>query len=503
MQFSDKRAFEYAWNNWHDDIRPSGDYLLITEQPGCWDGPDSTGERRFLRASSEERDDDTMSITCDVQSVPFCDVVEADALNEVEFDDFNPATNNSSALGLANTKAPDAAPFGNGTTTNTTIPHRDPSGDSDFDKMLDSSLGKLDMETINAKLAQYDLKLADFISESHLPTLGKRGIGSRLSRLAKSVANTVTKPVVSTINNVGDAIVDFAGEVLNDLFTFNQDFSQGAHFDTTDISGFVDTPFDGLRGIQLLNYDTESGANVQVFCVECGASGDFTIRGSLRFSVGNGLEKAEVGISGNLEAALQVGFVGTFEAAESGIETKEFEQRLITLPLSPFDIPGVLTVGPSAQLAAGFDMKFKATGKLLAGAIATWDNIDTVLDLQVPENNRAEGFVPNVTPVFEADGKLSFNAGTFLSFKLAVGIEVLGGMFEASAGLVNKPRLDISATAEGEVDLAGARFSGDCKGVELDIGFTHEVSVDMILAQLEKTFVLQTFEGPEFDQCIM
>jgi hypothetical protein len=502
MQFSDKGAFEYAWNHWHDEIRPDGDYLLITEQSGCWDGPDSIGERRFLRASSEERDDDNMSITCTVQSVQFRDVVEEDALNEVEFDDFNPS-NSSSASGLvANTKAPGASLYGNETRANKQMPLRDTSGDSEFDKMLDYSIGKLDVETINANLAQYDFTLDDFFGDSDLPTLGKRGIGSRLRRLAKNVVNTVAKPVVSAINNVGGAIVDFAGQVLNDFFTFDQGFSQGAHLDTTDIPGFVDTPFNGLRGIELLNYDTEAGANIQVFCVECGASGDFTIRGSLSFSVVSGLQKAEVGISGNLEAALQVGFVGTYEVTESKVETANFEQRLVTLPLSPFDIPGVLTVGPSAQLTAGFDMKFKATGKLLAGAIATWGNIDTVMDLKDSQNNHAEGFVPTVTPVFEADGQLSFNAGTYLLFKLAVGVEVLGGTFEASAGLVNKPRLSIAATAEGEVDLNGARFSGDCKGIDLDIGFTHEVSVDMVLAKLEKKFVLQKFEGPEYDQCI-
>ncbi|KAF2692077.1 hypothetical protein K458DRAFT_381903 [Lentithecium fluviatile CBS 122367] len=512
MEFYDKGAYEYAWNNWHNEVRPNGDYLMVTEQPGCWDGPDTIQERRFLRATTEERDDSTMSITCNVESVPLSEAVEEDVLNDLDFDDFDPA-NDPSGLTVDN-DAPGATTPENGTSPQ--IPMRDPSGDSSFDKTLDYQIGILDLETMNANFKPFDFTLDDFFGDSDLPdsatqNLQKRRIGDRLKKIAKKVVNavkSVAKTVIDAIKAVGEDIVEFAkdvGAALNDFFTFDRSFDKGVGFDTTNNAGFAETPFDGLRGIKLLDFDSESGASIQIFCVECGASGDFTIRGALRFSIGKGLEKAEVGIKGNLEAALQLGFVGSLAlegTANKREETKEFEKRLVTLPLSPFSIPGILIIGPSASLATGFDMTFEASGKLLAGAIATWDNIEAVLDLKDNDNNKADGFVPVITPVFEADGQLSVSTGVFLSFKLAVGIDVLNGKFEASAGLVNKPRLAITASTEAELGPNGPQFTGDCKGVELELGFTHEVSVDFVLAKLERSFVLKTFEGPSFDQCI-
>lgn len=512
MQFNDKGAFEYAWNNWHNEVRPDGDYLLVTEQPGCWDGPDAIQERRFLRATTEEKDEEAMSITCSVESVPLSDAVDEDTLNDLEFGDFDPA-NDPSGLVVDN-NAPGATRPENG--TNTQIPLRDPSGDSSFDKTLDYQIGTLDMDTMNANFRQHNFTLDDFFGDSDLPdaatqNLQRRRIGDRLKKLAKKVVaavKTVATKVVEVVKKVGEAIVEIAkdiGEALNDFFTFDRSFTKGVGFDTTNNAGFVETPFDGLRGIKLLEFDSDSGAEIQIFCVECGAQGDFEIRGALRFSIGKGLEKAEVGITGNMEAALQFGFVGSLSlegTVNQRSETKEFEKRIVTIPLSPFSIPGILIIGPSASLATGFDLTFEASGKLLAGAIATWGNVEAVLDLKDNDNNKAVGFVPVITPVFEADGSLSVSAGVFLSFKLAVGVDVLNGKFEASAGLVNKPRLAITASTEAEFGLNGTRFTGDCKGVELELGFTHEVSVDFVLGELEKSFVLTTFQGPSFDQCI-
>ncbi|KAF2261374.1 hypothetical protein CC78DRAFT_535667 [Lojkania enalia] len=512
MQFKDKGAYEYAWNNWHNEVRPDGDYLVVTEAPGCWDGADAIQERRFLRAKTEERDDETLSITCDVESVPLSDAVDEDTLNDIEFGDFDPA-NDPSGLQV-DSDAPGASPSENG--TNTQIPLRDPSGDSSFDKILDYQIGQIDMETMNNNFKQYNFTLDDFFGDSDLPesatqNLRKRRIGDRLKKLAKKVVKKVkevAKKVVEVVKKAGEAIVDFAkdvGEKLNDFFTFDRSFTKGVGFDTTNNAGFVETPFDGLRGIKLLEFeDPDAQANIQIFCVECGASGDFEIRGALKFSIGKGLEKAEIGIKGNMEAALQFGFAGSL-SLETSVEkekTKEFEKRIVTIPLSPFSIPGILVIGPSASLATGFDLTFEASGKLLAGAIATWGNIEAVLDLKDNDNNKAVGFVPDIQPVFEADGKLAISTGVFLSFKLAVGVDVLNGKFEASAGLVNKPRLAITASTEAEFGLNGTQFTGDCKGVEIELGFTHEVSVDFVLAKLEKSFTLTTFEGPTFDQCI-
>lgn len=513
MRFKNKGAYDYAWNNWHNEVRPDGDYLLVTEAPGCWQGPESTEERRFLRAKTEERDDEQLTINCEVDTIPLNEAVEEDAINELDFGDFDPANEPSGVE--VDTNAPGAKPPGE--SVNTQAPLRDPSGDSSFDKIKDYEIGVLDMEDLENKFQQFDIEMEDFYGISDLPTgasdgLEKRRIGDRIKKAVKKVVKTVKKAVTTVANAIktaGDAIVDFAkdvGEKLNDFFTFDRSFSKDVGFDTTNNAGFVETPFAGLRGIKMIDFNSqESGARVQVFCVECGASGDFEIRGGLKFSIGNGLEKAEIGIKGNLEAALQLGFLGSLSlqgTVNERTETKEFEKRIVTVPLSPFAIPGILIIGPAASISTGFDMTFEANGKLLAGAIATWGNVDALLDLKDNSKNKANGFEPDITPVFEADGRVKISTGVFLAFKVSVGVDVLNGKFVADGGLVNKPRLAVSAETEASFGLNGTQFTGECKGVNISFGFTHEVAAEVEIADLKKSFPIATFNSETIDRCI-
>jgi hypothetical protein len=129
------------------------------------------------------------------------------------------------------------------------------------------------MELIIKNFKQYDFTLDDFFGDSDLPesatqNLQKRRIGDRLKKLVKkvvAVVKSVAQTVVSTVKQAGEAIVEFAkvvGEALNDFFTFDRSFEKGVGVDTTNNAGFVETPFDGLRGIKLLDFDTDSGTSI-------------------------------------------------------------------------------------------------------------------------------------------------------------------------------------------------------------------------------------------------
>jgi hypothetical protein len=198
MEFNDKEAYEYAWTNWHDEVRAKeGDYLVITDAEGCWEGNGAAHERSFLRATTEERDNRTMSISCDVEPILFSDVVPAESLNDIQFGEFRPG-NTPKGLDVENDApnsqgGPSAGSFQKGLI--------DQSGDFDFDRAVDERVGRLSQESLaRGPLADAGLTLEDFESEN-LPVdfstanagkiqargLVKRKIGDRIKKAVKKV----------------------------------------------------------------------------------------------------------------------------------------------------------------------------------------------------------------------------------------------------------------------------------------------------------------------------
>jgi hypothetical protein len=289
------------------------------------------------------------------------------------------------------------------------------------------------------------------------------------------------------------------------------------------------TPFNGAKGIKLLSFDQDSefkGVSIKaaadIFCVECGFEGEFVIAGALKFSIGNGMEKAEITLKGNMEAAFALGLVGSLDAS---VETsaqlanatsedfkpkpsskKEFDKRILSLSLGDFLLPGILDIGPIASLDVGVDLGLAARGKLLAGVVFSWPAIDAKIDLKDSKQNKADGFGPTVTPIFEADGQFTITAGTFLAFKLSLGVSILNGKFDFTAGVQMKPRVEVSATVALTADLNGvslATTSDGCHGVGIGVGSSIEIA--FILFEdlpFEQTIPIKTIDGPSFDECI-
>jgi hypothetical protein len=194
MQFNNWEAYLYAWNNWHNEVRPKdGDYLVITDAPGCWEGADAGQERSFLRATTEERDNRTMSISCNVEPIPFSETVPPESGNDIEFGEFTPG---NSARGL--NVAGDAPFTGEGGASESRQgPLTDKSGDSDFDRKFDDRIGRINQQSLaNSTLGRSGFTLDDFYGETGLQDLAmenlnqnlrKRKIGDRIKKAAKKV----------------------------------------------------------------------------------------------------------------------------------------------------------------------------------------------------------------------------------------------------------------------------------------------------------------------------
>ncbi|KAH6952505.1 hypothetical protein BKA56DRAFT_681969 [Ilyonectria sp. MPI-CAGE-AT-0026] len=489
MKFDSWDPYDYAWHNWHNVSRPKwGDYVIITPEASC-KNYDDTQQRYFVQATSEERDDHTMTITCRMKDVSLTDAVGQDNPVEVEFENFNQG--NVSAQ--ANKAEPDRELQDlSGEVL------KDPSGDSDFDWYLDSKIGKIDAEALNnGTIAQFNITLEDFYGGSDLPDLAKenltkRRIGDRIKKAVKKVATAVKTAVQKTgeaLKKVGEVIVETAkkvGDALADFTTIDRDLDRDIDFDTSELGNIVRTPFSNREGYKLFSADfegqslpgdTEASGSLEVFCVECGVEGDFNIRGKVVFVLSRlQFQEGFVEVSGSLGAGLGLGIVANLEL------TKEFKKQITSIPLQPFAIPNVFVLGPKFDLSAGVEFNLEAEGQLLAGVKADWPAIRARIDVVNSDGSFANGFTPQLTPFFEVEGEITLTTTFFLEGALGVGIDVGNGLFDKSVELIERPGVFISAGVGASFSLengTGGFGEDDCRGLEIAVGFSNEVAVNV------------------------
>ncbi|KAK4105537.1 hypothetical protein N658DRAFT_123209 [Parathielavia hyrcaniae] len=494
MKFNSWDAYNYAWNSWHDVSRPKwGDYVVITPEKSCINY-DDTQQRHFIRAVDESRDNTTMTITCGIEAVSFADTVGPERPVEVEFENFN--QNDVSAQAEEADPSADFDDLGGEVL-------KDPSGDSDFDVYLDAKIGRMDLASLNnSTLAQFNLTLEDFYGESDLPdlvagSLVKRRIGSRIRRAVRKVAAAVKKAVkvvVEVVKKIDDVIVEVAqavGDAIADFTTIDRTLNSNINFDSTKLGTVVRTPFDDKLGYQLAQFSGEKDqgngvtvkGNVDILCVECGVNANIDLRGKVVFIVSRlQFEEGFIEIKGNMGAGLGLGIVADVSIA------KEFIKQITSLPLQPFSIANVFVLGPKFDLSAGVELELQLEGQILAGVSADWPSISARIDIVDSDNSFATGFRPTITPIFEVEASVNLKTTFFLEGSLGVGIDIGNGLFDKSVALVDRPGIFVSAGVGASFTLEdglGGFGTGDddddeeCRGVNLAIGFSNEVSVNV------------------------
>jgi hypothetical protein len=219
------------------------------------------------------------------------------------------------------------------------------------------------------------------------------------------------------------------------------------------------------------------------------------LEGKITFSIIKGLETGYISADGNLHASLQIGIVASFK------DHWGFEKDIVDVPLSPYTIPGIITLGPSLSLAAGAEVNILAEGQLLAGITANMANFSARFDLKDHDKSVAPNFGPQAQPVFDGKGKIAVSADAFLALKLAVGINILSGVFKKSVGIVEKPKLFLTAGVDASFSLdEGAQFANpNCKGLSIELGFANELYLDLFGSKK----VISDDKGPSWDHCFV
>ena len=249
---------------------------------------------------------------------------------------------------------------------------------------------------------------------------------------------------------------------------------------------------------------------IALYCVKCGVNGKIHLGGQARWTIAEGLTKANAELKGNIEAGLQL-----------GLDAKAAYKQTFPFPIASagvpgFSVPGIITIGPLISLDAEVEIGVEVEGQVLAGVIMRIPNFQANLDLVNQAKSKSEGFEPQWEKIFEAKGKITATAGIGLPVKVGLGIAIPPLKFEKTAAIVDKPSINAKMTYTASTSGAagdskcpnGIGWNIDCKSKHAHIDpavvlmfliVRNDLYADIFGA---KKFDLHKFEKPIADGCI-
>lgn len=405
-----------------------------------------TGERDYLLVKSLNFDRKKLSAHAEIQHIDIVEAVGKDNPITVDMGTYTPGSLN----GTVGFDTDAGAMLRNGTRTNSTTT-------SDFDVALDDRIGYTTLADTSLVVRRHE----GLDDEVHLHIRGW------FSKIVKGVKKVV-KAVVKVVEKVVDFIPSWTLTPLNK----NIDIALGG--------GNVQTPFLSKKGYQL--YASGSGTNyIKLYCVECGVNGVLNVKATVTFNLVGLITSGSFGVNGNLKAGLGLGVDANYAAS-----IPAFSKTIVAIPLSPFTIPGLITIGPHLDFGVGASAGINAKGNAYAGIYLVWPAIHAQLNLyKTPE---ASGLIPNVVPEFSAQGQVTMTASVYATVSLGFGVSILNGLKSFGVALVEKPELYIN----------GATTNPSCRGLRISAGFQNTVYADVF----GKHHNIHHWNGPSAGKCV-
>jgi hypothetical protein len=221
-------------------------------------------------------------------------------------------------------------------------------------------------------------------------------------------------------------------------------------------------------------------ATFGVTCKDCGTKGSLVFAGHIEGSVFGGIDKFMIsatpkGIEANLN--MEVSFGGAYNFGDSA--KKEFD--LLTIPLpAGWTIPGVLTFGPNAKIAAGFALESISGQATLSSGITARIPEDSIakVDLFAQKKIDVHGWVPEFeTKPLEIAAEITASGEVYTKLAVAVSLEVLEENGVNVDVNLKFPKLKIAASGGWNPD-GFCPNSPDPFGVSLDIWLGAELSLE-------------------------
>lgn len=239
------------------------------------------------------------------------------------------------------------------------------------------------------------------------------------------------------------------------------------------------TPF-GKKGYQI--YTQNSGSNyLRLYCVDCGVNGVVNVKATVTFNLIGLITSGSFSANGWLSAGLGLGIDANYAAT-----VPAFSKTIVAIPLSPFAIPGLITIGPHLDLGVGANAGIDAKGNLYAGLRLNWPAVHAQLNIYGAPS--ASGWVPSVTPQFQAQGYVQMSASVYATISLGFGVSILNGLKSFGVALVEKPELYVGGTTRNPT----------CRGLQVSAGFKNSVYADVFGSHHN----INIWNGPSTGRCV-
>lgn len=261
----------------------------------------------------------------------------------------------------------------------------------------------------------------------------------------------------------------------------------------------VKSPWGDQILIKSLAKESSSGAasaKIDLYCVDCGASGTANLAGKIGVSIAGGVDYVKADLNMNLAIGLKLGLDAQAEYK------KEINEPLFIVPLSPLSI-GIASIGPYLKAGVELDLNLAAKGQVLGGGTLSFSNAQVSLEV-TSFSGSASGWTPSFDPVFKAEGEIAASADFGVPISVALGITAL--TYSADVSLVERPAIVAKAQASAVANLDGAGFVSvdGCTGISAGLSFKNDVYAQFTLpgADPKKYGLFSLPEKSLYNHCI-
>ncbi|KAJ5918943.1 hypothetical protein N7454_010087 [Penicillium verhagenii] len=316
--------------------------------------------------------------------------------------------------------------------------------------------------------------------------------------------NVYSKDASEDQRSFGEKIYDWLKENSQKVYNALQGLYKAAKFTAkliaTAISSLVSQPpsmFGLDPGYTLYDEGKDENDRIVVQCAKCGVHARFNVDAALAFSIKDGIEEGQLKIKNYdpMTFDLQLGLTRKKKAAKDWTKSsKKFgplKQEFLAVPLGPFGIPDVFTLGPQVSISAAVELSLEGQIDLLVGGTVSMAPGTLNLDFR-NVTQPIEGLDVTFTPVFNVSAALTAKLEFGVPVAFEFGLDVFAGKFKKTLGFIEKPAVYVSAS----VGISnGPKTCAD--GIQLRVGADNTVS-----AQVFDLWERDLFNTPLYDHGI-
>ncbi|KAF4617094.1 hypothetical protein G7Y89_g15054 [Cudoniella acicularis] len=227
-----------------------------------------------------------------------------------------------------------------------------------------------------------------------------------------------------------------------------------------DITGF-DVHLDHTLDSTFLNPTLNNGLNFSLACNDCSTKGSLNIGGHI-----------DLGVSGPPSISLTATASGisldlNLEATLSGTQTSPWQKDiiLVTAPATPFEILGIVSVGPEVQFDAGFVLSnVQGSATIGSGATAAIpDGSSASVNPSDLSGAKFTGWKPDITlKPLTVDAEIDGNLTVYVKVSANVGLDILDGKWGAGIGVaLQVPDINFEVAAKASTKEGACTGSTD------------------------------------------